>query len=60
MIGGATRTRWYAFMKDALLGSVRRDGDQAHWVGEVGPVYCTAAHATILAMPWHYIPLYQR
>ncbi|MDR3401669.1 MAG: terpene cyclase/mutase family protein [Chthoniobacter sp.] len=60
MIGGGTWKRWYGLMKDALLGSVRREGDQCHWEGEVGPVYCTATHATILAMPWHYIPLYQR
>jgi len=60
MIGGATWKRWYGVMKDELLRTVRREGDQCHWLGEVGPVYCTAAHATILAMPWHYIPLYQR
>jgi squalene cyclase len=60
MIGGATWKRWYDLMEKTLLGSVRRDGDQCHWEGDVGPVYCTATHATILAMPWHYIPLYQR
>jgi squalene cyclase len=60
MIGGATWRRWYGLMKDTLLGSVKRDGDQCHWEGDIGPIYCTAAHATILAMPWHYIPLYQR
>ena len=60
MIGGATWTRWYGLMKETLLGSVQRVGDQCYWEGEVGPVYCTAAHATILAMPWHYLPLYQR
>ena len=41
-------------------GVVLRNGDQCYWEGEVGQVYCTAAHATILAMPWHYLPLYQR
>jgi hypothetical protein len=60
MIGGETWKRWYAQMKETLLGSVRRDGDRCYWEGDVGPVYCTAAHATILAMPWHYLPLYQR
>jgi len=60
MIGGATWKRWYGLMRDELLRTVRRDGEQCHWDGEVGPVYCTAAHVTILAMPWHYIPLYQR
>jgi hypothetical protein len=60
MIGGDHWKRWYGLMKDSLLGSVRRDGEQCYWDGNVGPVYCTAAHATILAMPWHYLPLYQR
>ncbi len=60
MIGGATWKRWYGIMKEELLRTVRREGDTAYWNGDVGPVYCTAVHATILAMPWHYIPLYQR
>ncbi len=60
MIGGATWKRWYGLMKEELLRTVRREGDLSYWTGDVGPVYCTAAHATILAMPWHYIPLYQR
>ncbi len=60
MIGGETWKRWYGLMKAELLRTVRQDGDQNYWEGDVGPVYCTAAHATILAMPWHYIPLYQR
>ena len=25
-----------------------------------GPVYCTAVYTMILAMPYHYLPLYQR
>ena len=28
--------------------------------GGVGPVYCTGVYVMILAMPYHYIPLYQR
>jgi hypothetical protein len=60
MIGGTTWKRWYALMKDELLRTVRREGDLCYWNGDVGPVYCTAVHMTILAMPWHYIPLYQR
>jgi hypothetical protein len=42
-------------------------GDMFFWepkldagYGGVGPVYCTAVYAMILAMPYHYIPLYQR
>jgi hypothetical protein len=38
----------------------KRAGDQCWWDGEIGAVYCTAACATILSMPWHYLPLYQR
>ena len=60
MIGGETWKRWYATMHDKLLKTVKKNGDQSYWEGEVGAVYCTAVHATILAMPYHYIPLYQR
>ena len=60
MIGGASWKRWYGLMKEELLSKAKREGDQSYWTGDVGPVYCTAVHATILAMPWHYIPLYQR
>lgn len=60
MIGGATWKRWYALMKDELLRTVRREGDLCSWNGDVGSVYCTSVNVTILAMPWHYIPLYQR
>ncbi len=59
-IGGATWKRWYGLMRDELLRTAKREGDLSYWNGEVGPVYCTAVHTTILAMPWHYIPLYQR
>lgn len=61
MIGGDTWKRWYAYMKETLSGSVKRVGDLYYWdEREVGPVYVTACYATILAMPWHYLPLYQR
>ncbi len=60
MIGGETWKRWYGLMREQLLRSVKTQGDQSFWPGEIGAVYHTAAHATILAMPWHYIPLYQR
>jgi hypothetical protein len=29
-------------------------------MGGVGPTYATAVYVMILAMPYHYIPLYQR
>jgi len=60
MIGGATWKRWYGLMRDELVRTAKREGDLSYWNGDIGPVYCTAVHTTILAMPWHYIPLYQR
>ena len=68
MIGGESWAKWYAQMKEALLKAVTSvRGDQFYWEptldaghGGVGPVYCTAVYAMILAMPYHYIPLYQR
>ena len=60
MVGGDIWRRWYDIQRAQILKSVKRQADQCWWDGEVGSVYCTAAHATILAMPWHYLPLYQR
>jgi prenyltransferase beta subunit len=68
MIGGETWSRWYARLKEILLKSVTPvRGDQFYWepkldagLGGVGPSYCTAVYAMILAMPYHYVPLYQR
>src|SRR5258706_598251 len=45
-------------------GRLKKEGDMTYWEpfdGQgVGPVYATAVYTTILAMPYHYIPLYQR
>ena len=64
MIGGETWRKWYAMMKEALLTQVKRGSDGCHWdfhhSGDVGPLYSTAVYTSILAMPYHYIPLYQR
>jgi hypothetical protein len=61
MIGGETWKQWYAYMQQVLGRSVTRSGDHCYWDEyEVGPVYATACFTTILAMPWHYLPLYQR
>ena len=61
MIGGDVWRRWYEFMKADLLPTTRRVGEMCFWDDrEVGSVYATACYTTILAMPWHYIPLYQR
>ena len=64
MIGGEVWKRWYAEMNTRLLSTVIREGDTDHWnekrSGMLGPIYDTAVFVTILAMPYHYIPLYQR
>ena len=64
MIGGDVWKRWYGAMKTRLLSTVIREGDMAHWdemrSRNLGALYDTAVFVTILAMPYHYIPLYQR
>lgn len=67
MIGGETWEKWYTRMKDLLLRNVSTRGDISYWEPKldpgrngVGPIYCTAVYAMILAMPYHYVPLYQR
>lgn len=65
MIGGDTWARWYGEIKDQLLKIVRKQGELAYWEPQfdsrgVSPVYCTAVYTMILAMPYHYLPLYQR
>lgn len=61
MVGGDTWRRWYDYMKEVLIPTAKRAGDLAYWEdSEVGAIYTTACNATILAMPMHYLPLYQR
>ena len=64
MIGGDTWKKWYEMCKKSLLANVKRQGDLAYWEargrGGVGPNYSTAVYVMMLAMPYHYIPLYQR
>ena len=68
MIGGESWAKWYARLKDVLSKNVTPlRGDMYYWepkldagLGGVGPAYCTAVYTMILAMPYHYIPLYQR
>jgi hypothetical protein len=49
-------------MKQRLFATETHEGDTICWRigGRVGPLYDTAVAVTILAMPYHYIPLYQR
>jgi len=67
MIGGATWQKWYTMVKEELLADVVQNGGFFYWENNpdkgrswVGPVYCTTVYTMILAMPYHYIPLYQR
>src|ERR1700677_4046532 len=64
MIGGETWRNWYSHVKEILLGKVIKAGDGAHWEetlegkGQMGPVFFTAVSVHILAMPYHFVPLY--
>jgi hypothetical protein len=67
MIGGEVWKRWYPRLKAMLLRKVTRDGEFAYWDGSLdagsgglGPIYSTAVYAGILAMPYNYVPIYQR
>lgn len=68
MIGGEVWAKWYANLRELLLKNVTPlPGGLYYWepkldsgMGGVGPTYSTAVYAMILAMPYHYIPLYQR
>jgi len=65
MIGGDTWEKWYTDIKKLLLEHVQQKNDTAYWTTDLdsrapGPLYCTAVFTTILAMPYHYLPLYQR
>jgi hypothetical protein len=69
MIGGTTWETWYGAVQAELLKNVVTEPGTApssSWVGiesngkKYGSVYCTAVYTMILAMPYHYVPLYQR
>ena len=64
MIGGDAWKRWYTQASEELLKSVKRERDMHYWtpIGSNGQndVYATSVYTMILAMPYHYVPLYQR
>ncbi|MGE3308908.1 MAG: prenyltransferase/squalene oxidase repeat-containing protein [Limisphaerales bacterium] len=67
MLGGDGWKAWYPRIRAQLLRQVVREGDRAHWDGSIdmgsnglGPIYATAVYASVLAMPWNYVPIYQR
>jgi hypothetical protein len=54
-------------MSEVLLKAASTKDEVTYWDKSkldqgraVGEVYCTAVYTMILAMPYHYIPLYQR
>jgi len=66
MLGGETWQQWYPRVRDRLTNSskMKRQGDMIYWEpvdsqGQ-GPIYATAVYTMILALPYHYVPLYQR
>jgi len=67
MVGGDIWKKWYSQMSELLLKAASTKDDLTYWDKSkldqgraVGEVYCTAVYTMILAMPYHYIPLYQR
>ena len=62
LLGGPAWNKWYTELSAELVKSVRRQGDLLYWENEdvLGRTYCTAVHTIILALPYHYLPLYQR
>ena len=65
MIGGDTWNRWYNRVKPTLLANVRRQGELCYWQPldrerGVNEIFATAVYATVLAVPYGYLPLYQR
>jgi hypothetical protein len=65
MIGGETWRLWYGRVKPTLLANVKRQGDVCFWQPldgnrGVSDVFATAVYTTVLAVPYGYLPLYQR
>ncbi len=66
MVGGDTWRKYYDDTRDLLLKNITTKGEISFWEPRldqgrpVGQVYCTAVYTKILAMPYHYLPLYQR
>lgn len=67
MLGDDSWKTWYPRLRSQLLRQVVREGDKAHWDGSIdmgsnglGPIYATAVYTSVLAIPWNYVPIYQR
>ncbi len=69
MQGGETWEKWYGKLKTTLMAKVTTKNDVSYWDhkqialdggNSIGTIYLTGVYTMILAMPYHYIPLYQR
>lgn len=66
MVSGDAWRLWYEKVKAILLEDVKRENEMCYWEPkrdrgrDVGPTYCTAIFTSILAVPYNYMPLYQR
>lgn len=68
MIGGEAWRDWYPRIRTPLVDAAVREGGIVHWEPTldkdphqgVSRIYVTAVYATILAIPYNYVPLYQR
>jgi hypothetical protein len=64
MMGGDTWRRWYQQMTTRFKKSaLSAPGGMYYWKGKtiiVNDVYTTSVYTTVLAVPYHYLPLYQR
>ena len=63
MIGGETWRDWYTDLREALLKTARHQGETVYWEKQgqdPGATYTTAVYSMALALPYHYVPLYQR
>lgn len=66
MIGGKVWENWYTIARDTLVAKVETDDEGRHFWdrgldgSSPGPVYSTSVYTMILAMPYHFLPLYQR
>jgi hypothetical protein len=65
MIGGDTWIRWYTRLQTKLVPLAQSKGDQVWWRPIDGgngqnDVYATAVYTAVLAMPYQYLPIYQR
>jgi hypothetical protein len=56
-IGGPEFERYYTGLRRRLLGA---QGAQGAWSGDVGSTYCTSIAVMILALPYTYLPIFQR